>query len=93
MRSPAGTLTAYRQSSASWYYDGGQTGCGFHAYYGVANRSLPCGTRVTFMKGGHTVTAVVDDRGPYVYGREWDLNQNTASALGFAGVGSVWSTR
>jgi rare lipoprotein A (peptidoglycan hydrolase) len=38
------------------------------------------------------VTAVVDDRGPYVGGREWDLNQNTARALGFGGVGTVWST-
>ena len=36
-----------------------------------------------WMNGGRTVTAVVDDRGPYVAGREWDLNQNTAAALGF----------
>lgn len=93
LRRPAGTLTDYRQGSASWYYDGGQTACGFHAHYGVANLSLPCGAKVRFMDGGRTVTAVVDDRGPYVAGREWDLNQNTAAALGFSGVGSVWSTR
>jgi hypothetical protein len=93
LRRPAGSLTQYRQGSASWYYDGGHTACGFHAYYGVANLSLPCGAKVTFMHGGRKVTAVVDDRGPYVAGREWDLNQNTASALGFAGVGTVWSTR
>ena len=65
---------------ASWYGDGGSTACGFHANYGVANKALPCGTRVTFRYGGKTVTAVVDDRGPYVGGREWDLNQNTAAA-------------
>jgi rare lipoprotein A (peptidoglycan hydrolase) len=59
----------------------------------VANLSLPCGAKVRFMNRGRTVTAVVDDRGPYVAGREWDLNQNTAAALGFSGVGSVWSTR
>jgi hypothetical protein len=88
----AGTLAVYRQSVASWYNDGGSTGCGFHAYYGVANVSLPCGTRVAFMHAGRTVTAVVDDRGPYVGGREWDLNQNTAAALGFGGVGTVWSS-
>jgi rare lipoprotein A len=93
LRSPAGSVTVYRQGVASWYYDGGQTACGFHAQYGVANVSLPCGTKVRFMKGGHRVTAVVDDRGPYVGGREWDLNQSTAAALGFSGVGSVWSTR
>jgi hypothetical protein len=92
LRRPAGTMTVYRQAVASWYYDGGQTACGFHAQYGVANLSLPCGTKVRFMNGGRTVTAVVDDRGPYVGGREWDLSQNTASALGFHGVGSVWST-
>jgi peptidoglycan lytic transglycosylase len=93
LRRPAGTVTVYRQSTASWYYDGGQTACGFHARYGVANLSLPCGTKVTFMKGGRSVTAVVDDRGPYVAGREWDLNQSTAAALSFYGVGGVWSTR
>ena len=59
---------------------------------GVANQTLPCGTKVTFRYGGRTVTAVVDDRGPFVGGREWDLNQNTAGALGFGGVGTVWST-
>jgi len=88
----AGTLTSYRQSVASWYEDGGETACGFHAYYGVANLTLPCGTKVSFMNGGRNVTAVVDDRGPYVDGRQWDLNQNTAGALGFAGVGTVWSS-
>jgi hypothetical protein len=89
----AGSLTVYHQTLASWYYDGGVTGCGFHAYYGVANVSLPCGTTVSFSHGGRTVEAVVDDRGPYVGGRTWDLNQNTAAALGFSGVGTVWSSR
>jgi hypothetical protein len=90
---PAGRLTVYEPSVASWYYDGGTTGCGFHAYYGVANVSLPCGTRVRFFYGGRTVDAVVDDRGPYVGGRTWDLNENTAAALGFGGVDTVWASR
>ena len=89
---PAGTLTVYRQSVASWYTDGGATACGFHARYGVANRTLPCGSKVTFMLGSRKVTAVVDDRGPFVSGREWDLNQNTAGALGFDGVQALWSS-
>jgi hypothetical protein len=88
----AGTVTVFRQTVVSWYNDGGSTGCGFHAYYGVANKSLPCGTKVTFANGGRTVTATVDDRGPYVSGREYDLNQNTAAALGFGGVGTVWAS-
>jgi hypothetical protein len=88
----AGTLTVYHESVASWYQDGGGTACGFHAHYGVANRTLPCGARITFVRGGRTVRAVVDDRGPYVSGRDWDLNQNTAGALAFDGVGTVWSS-
>jgi hypothetical protein len=87
----AGTVTVYEQSVASWYEDGGATACGFHAGLGVANRTLPCGTRVRLRYGGRDVTAVVDDRGPFVGGRDWDLNQTTASALGFSGVGTVWA--
>jgi hypothetical protein len=87
-----GAVTAYRQSVASWYNDAGSTACGFHAGMGVANKTLPCGTKVTFLFGGRRVNAVVDDRGPFVAGREWDLNQNTAAALGFGGVATVWSS-
>jgi rare lipoprotein A len=89
----AGEMTVYRQAGASWYYDSGNTACGFHAYDGVASRTLPCGTQVAFRYNGRSVTATVDDRGPYVGGRDWDLNQNTAAALGFAGVGTVWSSQ
>jgi hypothetical protein len=88
----AGSLTVLRESVASWYDDGGGTACGFHAYYGVANRTLPCGSKVTFVRAGRRVTAVVDDRGPFVDGRDWDLNQNTASALAFDGVETIWSS-
>ncbi len=88
----SGVLTVYRQSVASWYNDGGSTACGFHATYGVANKTLPCGTKVTFFNGGRQVTATVDDRGPFVPGRDWDLNQNTAAALGVGGVATVWSS-
>ena len=89
----AGHMTVFRAAIASWYNDGGNTACGFHAGDGVANRTLPCGTKVVFRYGGRTVTATVDDRGPYVGGRDWDLNQNTAAALGFGGVGQVWSSQ
>jgi rare lipoprotein A len=85
-----GSVSVFYRDVASWYDDAGNTACGFHAGLGVANRTLPCGTRVAFHYGGRTVTAVVDDRGPYVGGRNWDLNQNTAGALGFGGAGGVW---
>lgn len=89
---PAGQLTIYRLAVASWYDDAGSTACGFHAYYGVANKTLPCGTKVALRYNGRSVTAVVDDRGPYVAGRDWDLNQNTAATLGFDGIDTVWSS-
>ena len=92
-RKPAGQTTVFHQTVASWYNDAGNTACGFHAYYGVANVSLPCGTKVAFKHGRHEVIATVDDRGPFVGGRTWDLNQNSAAALGFGGVGTVLSSR
>jgi rare lipoprotein A len=90
----AGTVTVYEPGVASWYYDAGlATGCGFNAQYGVANKTLPCGTKVQLKYGGRTVMATVDDRGPYVYGRTWDLGQSTRAALGFyGGVGTVWAS-
>ena len=85
----AGTLVGLRPSVASWYDDAGGTACGFHAYYGVANKTLPCGTHVLMSYGGRTVVATVDDRGPFVPGRDYDLNQNTRAALGMDGVQTV----
>jgi rare lipoprotein A len=90
----AGALTLFEPALASWYYDGtGATACGFQARYGVAHRTLPCGTKVRLRNGGRQVTAVVDDRGPFVAGRTWDLGINTKNALGFVGVGSIWASR
>jgi 3D (Asp-Asp-Asp) domain-containing protein len=88
----AGQIVALAPTVASWYNDGGSTACGFHATYGVASRTLPCGTKVTLSFGGHTVVATVDDRGPYVYGRSFDLNQNTARSLGMWGVARVFAS-
>ncbi|MDQ6778972.1 MAG: septal ring lytic transglycosylase RlpA family protein, partial [Actinomycetota bacterium] len=85
-------LISLHPALASWYQDGGNTACGFHAGYGVASPYLPCGTKITFAYHGQNVTAVVDDRGPFVGGRQFDLNQNTAAALGFNGVDTVWSS-
>lgn len=91
-----GRLGSYRVSLASWYGGGGETACGSYltsATMGVANKTLPCGTPVTLRYGGRTVTVEVIDRGPYVAGREFDLTEATKRALGFEGVGDVWSTR
>ena len=60
---------------------------------GVANKSLPCGTKVIFHYGGRTVKARVIDRGPYAGNREWDLTSALKAKLGFGTTGKVLSTR
>jgi hypothetical protein len=56
---------------------------------GVANKTLPCGTMVTFRYGGKGIRVPVIDRGPYIEGREWDLTGATAVALNFPGLGDI----
>jgi rare lipoprotein A len=90
-----GRLNVYRLAEASWYGGGGSLACGgtlTSATMGVANKTLPCGTLVTLRYDGRTVRVPVVDRGPYVAGREFDLTEATRQALGFGGVGQVWST-
>jgi hypothetical protein len=96
VRGNVGRLTSYRLADASWYGGGGSLACGGRltsATLGVANKTLPCGTLVTLRYGSRSVRVPVVDRGPYVEGREFDLTEATKRALGFEGVGEVWSTR
>jgi rare lipoprotein A len=92
-------VNVYRAGSASWYGPGlygNHLGCGGRlspGTLGVANRSLPCGTRVVFRYRGRSVTVPVIDRGPFSAGREWDLTAATKHRLGFGSTGTVWSTR
>jgi rare lipoprotein A (peptidoglycan hydrolase) len=94
-----GRLTVYRFAQASWYGPGlygGHLGCGgtlTPGRLGVANKSLPCGTRLTVRHGGHSVRVRVIDRGPYVAGREFDLTAATARRLHFSGSGPVLVSR
>jgi hypothetical protein len=93
-----GLVRVYRSTDASWYGPGllgGRTACGGtlnSTTLGVANRTLPCGKKVTFHYRGRTVTAKVIDRGPFVGGREWDLTPATKAKLGFGSTGTIWST-
>lgn len=50
--------------------------------WGVANKTLPCGTMLVLTHGANTVTVPVVDRGPYVAGRELDLAPAVKAALG-----------
>jgi rare lipoprotein A len=95
-RRVVGRVSVYRLAGASWYGGGGSLACGGYltsATMGVANKTLPCGTMVTLRYGGRTVRVPVVDRGPFVAGREFDLTEATKRALGFEGVGVVWSSR
>jgi rare lipoprotein A len=93
-----GRLNVYRVANASWYGPGlygNRTGCGGtlrSGQLGVAHKSLPCGTLVTFKRGDRSVRVPVIDRGPYVGGREYDLTAATAQRLSFEGHGAILTT-
>jgi rare lipoprotein A len=95
----AGTTRIYRRAFVSWYGPGlygGHLACGgtlSPGTLGVANKSLPCGTKVTLHYRGRTVRVPVVDRGPYVAGREYDLTAATKQKLGFGSTGTVLTTR
>jgi rare lipoprotein A (peptidoglycan hydrolase) len=80
-------------SIASVYTDYGKpVACGGVLHVpelGVANKTLPCGTMVTFLYAGRAIRVPVIDRGPYIAGREWDLTGATAEALHFPGLGPI----
>jgi hypothetical protein len=88
------SVVRLRDALASRYDDyGGPLACMNstlkYSQLGVANKSLPCGTKVTIRYHGRTVVAPVIDRGPYVGNREFDLTGATARALHFDGVGTI----
>jgi rare lipoprotein A len=97
--SKARRLTSYRQAGASYYGPGlygNGVACGgtlMPGTLGVANKTLPCGTRVKLRYHGRSVTVPVIDRGPYVAGRDYDLTEATKERLGFPGVGTVLANR
>jgi rare lipoprotein A len=55
----------------------------------VAHKTLPFGTRLLVTYGGSVVEVVVNDRGPFVHGRDIDLTRGVAKALHFSGLGRV----
>ena len=87
-----------RSAKATWYGPGlygNRTACGKRLRprtLGVAHRSLPCGTDVTFYRSGRFVTVPVIDRGPFRRGVAWDLTAAAARKLGMAGSGRLRAT-
>ena len=87
----ADTKTA-SQGVASFYTEGTQTASGekFDTHdLTAAHPTLPFGTRlrVTNVATGRSVTARVNDRGPYVPGRIVDVSYSAAESLGMVGRG------
>ncbi|MGH2959777.1 MAG: septal ring lytic transglycosylase RlpA family protein [Solirubrobacterales bacterium] len=94
-----GRVYVFRKSHASYYGPGlygGGLACGgtlTPSTVGVAHKTLPCGTRVTFKVGNRLVTAPVVDRGPFIAGRDWDLTTALRNKLRFGDVGAVYATK
>jgi rare lipoprotein A (peptidoglycan hydrolase) len=101
VRQPAAPLGSVEKNSwrfdpnISWYgpgFYGNGTACGqklTKELVGVAHRTLPCGTMVTFRYNGKSVSAPVIDRGPYVGGRTWDLSKGLCTLLDHCFTGTI----
>jgi rare lipoprotein A len=93
------TVTVFRQAVATWFgpgFYGHRTACGqrlTHRLLGVANRTLPCGTKVSLLYRGRTITVPVVDRGPFAHGASFDLTSATAQALGMTVTSRIGAVR
>jgi rare lipoprotein A len=93
---PVGRHGYMGQAVVSWY------GPGFHGKltasgerYNMdaltcAHKTMPFGTRLklTNVRNGHTAVVVVNDRGPFVRGRDIDVSREAARKLGIIGTGT-----
>jgi rare lipoprotein A (peptidoglycan hydrolase) len=98
-------VAAKAVSRSTWRHDpeiswfgpglyGNGTACGqkmTKTLVGVAHRTLPCGTLVTFRNTatGATITVPVVDRGPYVSGRTWDLTHGACAKIDHCYTGTI----
>lgn len=84
-------------ATASWYgpgFAGNLTASGdvFNPQaMTAAHKTLPFGTQVEVCYNGCQVVTI-NDRGPYVAGREYDLSAGAAQAIGLGGTGTVDAT-
>lgn len=93
---PRGGSGWIRDPEISWYgpgFYGNRTACGQRLtrdLLGVAHKTLPCGTMVSFRHEGNVITIPVVDRGPYVAGRQWDLTGGACTALSHCFTGPIY---
>lgn len=79
---------------ASWYAEGHTTANGERFRpdgLTCAHKTLPFGTKLRVTYRGRSVICRVNDRGPFVRGRQLDLSRGAARAIGLtrAGVANV----
>ena len=97
--SAARRTIVYHRVPASYYGPGlygNRLACGGRLHrgtIGVANKTLPCGTRVHLRYHGRHVVAPVIDRGPYAGNRVYDLTEATKDRLHFPSTGRVAASR
>jgi rare lipoprotein A len=75
---------------ASWYHEGKVTANGERYNpdgLTVAHKTLPFGTKLRLTYNGKSIIVRVNDRGPFIKGRELDLSRGAARALGCFEVG------
>ena len=92
---PSAANAAGYMALASWYGPGfhGRTTANGERYdqWGLttAHKSLPFGTRVrvTNPRTGQSVVVRVNDRGPFIGAREYDLSRGAADAVGLTASG------
>jgi rare lipoprotein A len=85
------------QLVASWYgvgdgFAGLTTANGetFDPYaYTAAHKTLPFDTKLQVTYGGESVVVRINDRGPYIQGRDLDLSYAAARDIGLVAVGSA----
>jgi rare lipoprotein A len=84
-RAPSGTMLA------SWYMHGSRTANGERFQpdgLTAAHKSLPFGTKLHLTHNGKTVIVRINDRGPFIRGRQLDLSRGAARQLGCLGSGT-----
>jgi peptidoglycan lytic transglycosylase len=94
--SPGEVRTSAHTAVASWYgqeFEGRRTASGEpfdKDALSAAHREFPFGTRlkVTNLSNGRSVIVVVNDRGPFVTGRDIDLSYAAAREIGLVGPGT-----
>ena len=82
---------ATKTMNASWYMHGKRTANGERFNPNgmtAAHRTLPFGTKLHLTYSGRSVIVRINDRGPFVKGRQLDLSRGAAQQLGCIQSGS-----